>query len=155
MVLLSPAPALMRLSWQTFLHMLPVLAVPTRAMYYWSFQWMTTMPMDNKHPYPLVEQFMIGTKTFRPQELSMGMMSVFTDDELRGINVPTLLLIGEHEVIYPPDKALERALNLIPNVEAELIAGGGHLFPVDQADATNARILDFLGRPNPAPHSAA
>jgi pimeloyl-ACP methyl ester carboxylesterase len=61
-------------------------------------------------------------------------------------SAPTLLLIGEHEVVYEPGRVLERARRLIPHIEAELIAGGGHLFPVDQADATNARILEFLSR---------
>lgn len=155
MVLLSPAPALLRLHWQTLLHMLPVLAIPSRAMYTWSFQWMTTMRLDSQQPNPLVEQFMVGTKTFRPQELSMGVTSVFTDEELRRITAPTLLLIGDHEVVYSPHKALERARTLIPNVEADLIRDGGHLFPVDQAEAVNARLLDFLGRVHPAPPSVA
>jgi hypothetical protein len=29
-------------------------------------------------------------------------------------------------------------------LEAAFIAGGGHLFPVDRADATNARLIKFL-----------
>jgi len=76
--------------------------------------------------------------------LPSGLWSVFSDDELRQMNVPTLLLVGEHEVVYEPSVVLERARRLMPHIEAELIAGGGHLFPVDQADATNARMLEFL-----------
>ena len=37
-----------------------------------------------------------------------------------------------------------RARRLIPHIEAALIPGGGHLFPVDQAETTNARMLAFL-----------
>jgi pimeloyl-ACP methyl ester carboxylesterase len=144
LVLLSPASAFVHLSRQLFLRMLPVFVIPTRAMFTWCFQWMTTMPLGQQHP--IVEQFMIGAKAYKPQELSLGVVSVFTDEELRQINVPTLLLIGEHEVIYEPSAVFERARRLIPHIEAELIAGGGHLFPVDQADATNARILAFLNR---------
>jgi pimeloyl-ACP methyl ester carboxylesterase len=144
MVLLAPAPAFSPLRWQVFLRMIPTFIVPTRAIFYWGFQWATTVPLNPQQPNLLIEQFIIGVKSFKPQELSLGVTSVFTDAELRQISIPTLLLIGEHEVVYQPKQVLERAWRLIPHVEAELIAGGGHLFPVDQADATNARILEFL-----------
>jgi pimeloyl-ACP methyl ester carboxylesterase len=144
MVLLSPASAFVRLRWQLFLRMMPVFIMPTRAMFYWCLQWLTTMPLGSAHP--IVEQFMIGAKSYKPQALSLGVTSVFTDEELRQINTPTLLLIGEHEVVYEPSRVLERAQRLMPHIEAELIAGGGHLFPVDQAEATNARIVEFLNR---------
>jgi pimeloyl-ACP methyl ester carboxylesterase len=144
MVLLCPAPAFAPVRWQLFLRMIPAFVIPTRGMFYWSFQGTTTMPLDKQHPLPLIEQIIIGAKAFKPQELSLGVASVFTDDELRKINIPTLLLVGDHEVVYEPSLVLERAQRLIPHIEAELIAGGGHLFPIDQADATNARILKFL-----------
>jgi pimeloyl-ACP methyl ester carboxylesterase len=144
MVLLSPGAALARLRWQVFLRMFPVFLMPTRRMFYWSFQWTTTTPLDTRQPHPLIEQIMMGALSFKPQELSLGPASVFTDDELRQIAMPTLLLIGDHEVIYEPTAVLARARRLIPHIEAELITGGGHLFPVDQADATNTRMLAFL-----------
>jgi pimeloyl-ACP methyl ester carboxylesterase len=148
MVLLSPAVSFFRFSWQLFLHMLPAVVIPTRGMFYRSFQWITTTPLDKHHPHPLIEQFLIGAMSFKPQELSLGVVSVFSDDVLREITMPTLLLIGEHEVIYQPkpQRVLERARRLIPHIEAELIANGIHLFPVDQAEATNARMLKFLTR---------
>lgn len=146
MVLLSPAASFFRLAWQVFLRMMPVLVAPTRGMFYWSFQGMTTTPLDKDSPHPLVEQFMIGALSFKPQELSLGVVTVFGDDVLRQIKMPTLLLIGEHEVIYPhkPQRVLEHARRLIPHIEADLITNGIHLFPIDQAEATNARMLKFL-----------
>lgn len=146
LVLLSPAPAILRLKMQLLLRMLPIFVRPTRAMFYRYFQWLTTMPLDENQPHTLIEQMMLGALSYKPQELSIGVVTVFTDDELRQIDKPTLLLVGECEVVYDPAKALARARRLMPQVEAELIAGGGHLFPVDQADATNARILKFLSR---------
>lgn len=142
MVLLSPAAAFARLRWQLFMRMLPVFVRPTRDMFYWSLQWLTSMPLGKYHP--LAEQFMIGALSFKPQELSLGVVSVFTDDELRQIKIPTLLLIGEHDGTCKTSVVLERARRVMPHINAELIAGGGHLFPVDQADATNARMLAFL-----------
>ena len=142
LVLLAPSPALARLRPQVLLRMLPVFVRPTKGTFYRYFQWFTTMPLGEEHV--LIEQFRIGAQAFKPQELGIGVITVFTDDELRRLNHPTLLLIGEHEVVYEPSKVLERARRLMPHLEAELIPGGGHLFPVDQAEATNARILKFL-----------
>lgn len=146
MALLSPSAALYRLSLNLFFHMLPVLIRPTRGMFYWSFQWLTTLPLDPDQPHPLVEQFMVGALSFKPQELALGVISVFSDDELRRITTPTLLLIGEQEVVYRarPSRVLARAQRLMPNVEAHLIPGGKHLFPISQAEATNARMVAFL-----------
>ena len=73
--------------------------------------------------------------------------SVFSDEELRAISSPTLLLIGEEELIYRAPKALRRASALMPSVEAELVPGAGHLLNMEQPERIDARILAFLGRP--------
>ncbi len=70
---------------------------------------------------------------------------VLTDDELRRISSPVLLLLGEQEVCFDPDAALSRAKNLMPNLEAEIIANVGHALTMEQPEMANARILKFLG----------
>ncbi len=72
-----------------------------------------------------------------------------TDDQLRQVCSPTLVLLGEREVIYNPKTALKRALRLIPRVEGEIIPGAGHAVSIDQPEVVNRRILDFLAK-NPA-----
>jgi len=57
---------------------------------------------------------------------------------------PTLLLIGDHEIMYEPRKAVQRARQLIPNLQAELVAGAGHMLNSDQPEIVNKRILQFL-----------
>ena len=52
---------------------------------------------------PVLELMYLGLKHFRmPPETSRVMPTVFSDDELRAMRVPTLLLIGDHEVICDP-----------------------------------------------------
>ena len=64
----------------------------------------------------------LGLKHFRvPPETARVMPTVFSDDELRAMRVPTLLLIGDHEVISDPATALARARRLIPDFEGELV----------------------------------
>lgn len=143
-VLLSPGPPFAALNWMMLFRILPVFVRPTREMFYWNFQWLTTTPFDANHPHPLGELFMIGAMAFKPQETTMPMRSVFNDDELRQITTPTLLLTGDQERVVNPHRLLERARRLMPNLEADLIPSAGHLLPLDQADVVNNRIIKFL-----------
>ncbi len=68
-----------------------------------------------------------------------------TDAELRSVQAPTLLLLGEREIIYAPQAALRRAGRLIPKIEAALIPGAGHAVNIDQPEEVNRRMLAFLG----------
>ena len=58
--------------------------------------------------------------------------------------VPTLLLIGDHEVISDPAAAVDRACRLVPDVRGELVPGGRHEMCVRQHRIVNARVLEFL-----------
>jgi ATP-binding cassette subfamily B protein len=58
--------------------------------------------------------------------------------------VATLLLIGDHEIMYEPRKAIQHAMELIPNLQAELIRDAGHMLNGDQPEIVNRRILKFL-----------
>ncbi|HTI41579.1 MAG TPA: alpha/beta fold hydrolase [Vicinamibacterales bacterium] len=70
--------------------------------------------------------------------------SAFSHGELTSIYPPTLVLIGEREVIYNPAKALERALDLIPDVRGELIPRCSHDMVVRQRRLVDARVIEFL-----------
>ena len=94
----------------------------------------------------LVRELMyLGLKHFRvPPETARVMPTVFSDDELRAMRVPTLLLIGDHEVISAPATALARAYRLMPHVEGELVPHCRHDMCISQYRIVDARVLDFL-----------
>jgi pimeloyl-ACP methyl ester carboxylesterase len=69
---------------------------------------------------------------------------VFSDGELRSIQMPTLVLFGDHEVICDPAAALARALLLIPDCQGELVPGPRHEMCVSHHRIVDARVLDFL-----------
>ena len=69
---------------------------------------------------------------FRYQEKAV-FPDVFPEDELSRLAPETLLLVGEHEVIYEPGKVLIRAREF-RNVEAELVPGAGHLLNMECPD---------------------
>ena len=79
-----------------------------------------------------------------PIETARVMPAVVSDEALRAMRVPTLLLIGDHEVISDPAQALERANRLIPDFEGELVAGCRHDMCASRHDIVDARVLEFL-----------
>ena len=66
-------------------------------------------------------------------------------DELPGISVPTLLIVGEQDTLSPPDVA--RAMQeRIPNAELAVLPHAGHLSSLEAADEFNAAVGGFLSR---------
>ena len=70
--------------------------------------------------------------------------TIYTDAELRQIELSALLLIGAGEKIYNPKKAIERAERLMPNLTAEIIPNVGHTLNMEQPEIINSHILKFL-----------
>ena len=83
----------------------------------------------------------VMTATARTDVLFPG---PFSDDELKRIQTPTLLLIGEQEVLYDPVAAIDRALRLIPGAQARLVPGCAHLLIMERPGEIDRAILDFL-----------
>lgn len=70
--------------------------------------------------------------------------SVFSDNELRKIQTPILLLIGDHEVIYKPEDAIQRATRLVTDLKAEIVPNANHIAEYTAPDFVNTTILSFL-----------
>jgi len=60
------------------------------------------------------------------------------------ITAPTLLLLGEKSEVQRSGRALARATQFMPDVDAEVVKGAGHSLPVDQADYAGDRVAGFL-----------
>jgi pimeloyl-ACP methyl ester carboxylesterase len=70
--------------------------------------------------------------------------SVMTDEQLKQIKTPTLLIYGEKEIIYDYGSAILRAENNLINLKIEIIPRANHITGVTNPDLTNAAILKFL-----------
>jgi len=75
------------------------------------------------------------------------MPSVFSDEELRQIKIPVLLLLGENETIYDPKRVLLRSTRLMPFIDARIIPGAKHLLNIEQPELVNSLMLGFFGSP--------
>jgi pimeloyl-ACP methyl ester carboxylesterase len=92
--------------------------------------------------------------TLRAGLLGAGFPPI-SDDEVRGIRAPVLLVTGEHSprVLVRLTDLLEE---LLRNVERVEIRGASHLMHEDDPPAVHAAIVGFLERARgPAPASAA
>jgi pimeloyl-ACP methyl ester carboxylesterase len=64
---------------------------------------------------------------------------------LPGISVPTLVLVGEEDVLTPPGEAKAMA-SAIPGARLEVVPRAGHLANLENPDAVNTALRSFLAR---------
>ncbi len=80
---------------------------------------------------------MIGAlAAMRDRHDSTGLLPTLAD-------LPTLVLVGEEDVLAPPDAA-RRMATLIPGARLVVMPGAGHLPPVERPSETTAEIREFL-----------
>jgi pimeloyl-ACP methyl ester carboxylesterase len=133
------AQGLAPLSAGFLLHMFPVILFPTERniMSLVRFSTSPNLPMDER----LVERIRLIFKHYRSNR---SRVPDFTDDEVRRISAPTLLIWGQHEAAYNIAKATERARRLISDLCVEVIPNAGHTVSDDQPEIVDSRIVAFL-----------
>lgn len=67
--------------------------------------------------------------------------AVLTDDQLRSINMPALLITGSRSALITPDQARDRG-NLMPHAEVAIVPGSHGGF--NRIDALNDQIAAFM-----------
>jgi pimeloyl-ACP methyl ester carboxylesterase len=141
LVLLSPGGLLPMVRQFAVRGMLMVF-FPTRLTVNSFFRW---LGITDRHFANVLDLMYLGIKYFRmPVETARIGPSVVSDEELRTLHMPTLLLYGDREVICDPAKALERARRLIPDFQGELVKGPRHEMCASDHEIVDARVLDFL-----------
>lgn len=81
--------------------------------------------------------------------------TVFSDEQLKSVNVPTLLIYGDRENIYDCSLALSRARQLITNLSVRIIKNGNHITAATNYESVNTEIIDFLTNHNSPAHTPA
>lgn len=142
LVLLSPGGGFVPMARQFSLRGMLMVRFPTRVTVNWFMRWLGLTAAEGR---PVRELTYLGLKHFRvPIETLRVMPVLFPDDRLRAMRVPTLLLIGDHEVVCDPAIALARARRLFPDVQSELVPQCRHDMVLTQRRIVDARVLDFL-----------
>lgn len=87
-------------------------------------------------------QFYMGNK-YAKSNVSMLQMTPFSDEDLKSITNPVLVLIGDHDVINS-EKSLERAREFLTKSNTKIIKDAGHFLSMDQSKEVNETIISFL-----------
>ena len=156
LVLLSPAASFLPLVRQFALRGMLMMFVPSRLTVNSFMRWLSlddfkTDAAAGREGIAGMDLMYLGIKHFRPDPATARVApTVFSDEELRNLRVPTLLLIGGREVIYDPAAALARAQRLMPAFEGALIPGCSHDMCFRRYRLVDERILEFLKATGPA-----
>lgn len=90
-------------------------------------------------------QFILGGRYFKAADPHASVFpKPFTEEELRSIQTPLLLLVGDRESTFDPRRAVAQARRCIPQVQAQLVPGIGHMIAMEASDLVNAAMLRFL-----------
>ncbi|MEL1256098.1 alpha/beta hydrolase [Flavobacterium sp. DGU38] len=87
-------------------------------------------------------QFYLANK-YAKSNSSMLKMTPFSNEELKSVKNPVLILIGDKDVINSED-SLEKAKELLPNSKTKIIKDAGHFLSIDQTKMVNDAMIDFL-----------
>jgi len=63
---------------------------------------------------------------------------------IKSVNSESLVIFGEHEILYDPYKVSNRVEALMPNVTSAVIPEAGHAAIYDQPEQVNPMIVNFL-----------
>jgi pimeloyl-ACP methyl ester carboxylesterase len=99
------------------------------------------------------QQALENVRAVRAQVLGAGFPPL-SEDDVRGVKAPTLLMTGERSPPYLP-RLTDRLQQLLPNAERVEISAASHLMNEENHAAVNDAILGFLGAVDVRPALAA
>ena len=78
---------------------------------------------DQSVPDGVVDIVVQMTASFKPR---MGVLPIFSDDELRRLTMPTFLIGGTKDIIRDTSQIEARLRDFVPDLTVKIIAGAGH-----------------------------
>jgi len=88
-----------------------------------------------------LKQYKLGTE-LESENKFITSMQPFSNDELKSLQMPVLVLIGDDDMIN--EKRTVAIANTLPKGKGEVIQNAGHFLSIDQAETVNEKMLDFL-----------
>lgn len=87
-----------------------------------------------------IMRLVVATTSFRRR---LPLPPTLTDDELRAVTVPTLVLLGEHSQLYDAAQVAARIQALVPTVRTEIVPGASHDLPMHSPDLVADRAVEL------------
>ena len=112
-------------------------AIPLSLLGRWGARRINRLVFGNRPVPEEVDEF--ATLIMTHFKSRIGVLPLFSDEELRRLTMPVLLLVGAEDALRDGRKIVGRMQELVPDLTATIIPGGGHaLFD------TTAQVLPFL-----------
>jgi pimeloyl-ACP methyl ester carboxylesterase len=138
MVLIGPAASFLKIT-GFYLHTFPGGITGWPFLVHHAINWVENgAPLD-----PVFKKLFYLTMRYG-KALNQVFPVVFSDDQLRRLKPPVLLIYGDRECIYDIDLAVKRATQLMRNLKIEIIPKANHLTAVSNSEMTNKAIINFL-----------
>ncbi len=141
-VMMAPAAVIEKLRLKFFVKAMSTFFWPSESRVDAFWKWMIAEGNDVDNA--CTAQFKLAVAGGRRVKISV-VPSVFSDDELKSLMNPVLLMVGDQEVMYDGLSVLEKAKKLIPNIQTNLVTECGHAVSGEQAEFVNQRVLEFFG----------
>ncbi len=100
------------------------------------------LPMSIDEKNIDADSYEMAKSAFEHAEIKVGMPSNVSSDDLRKCLAPTLLIAAEKDCLFPGQKVISRAKEMIPNLQTCLLKGQGHLCVLP--DEIINMIKDFI-----------
>jgi pimeloyl-ACP methyl ester carboxylesterase len=145
-VWLSPVGVVLPMSGQ-FLARSMMCLIPSQATFRWVTRWIMSDAAEKEPEFfeGAVEEMVLSEECFKFRMWPGGGPRKLTDQELAGIKVPTLYLVGENErICSDPEFAISRVHSVAPQIDTALVPGGGHDVLWVETEAVTERVVGFL-----------
>lgn len=140
LALFAPAAAFHRLHWRFFYYSFPGLLFQTEKWVDRAFRGLSAEGLPFAPGY---REFMLAGYHHALPRLRLYPLKI-EPEELATIKLPILLMIGEHEVLYPAHKAMEYAQTNVPNITCILVHDANHTLTIEQPQIINEQVLSYL-----------
>lgn len=137
LVLLCPGLPLAPFTFQWMVRGMPMILHPSES----TVKWFINGASTSKATDELMQVFILGMSGAR---FTKVLAPTLQEHEWGELQIPILLLVGDHEIMYEPVKAIRQAKQRFPNIQAELIQGASHFLLADQPKQVNQKVLAFL-----------
>jgi len=146
LILLAPASTVLRPSLGLLVRAMLYYFVPirfvTKRYLYWYAPDLVRKKETRKIIDEMVDEQFLAQRCFKRRKFVAP--TVLTDQDWQRLQVPTLFLVGEHEVTYSAHKAVRRLAAVAPHVETAVTLDADHHLARVKPEWVNNEVLKFL-----------
>lgn len=141
LVLYAPAASFHRLSLKFFYYAFPGFLFHTEKWIDRAFRSLSShdKPLNDTLKALVMDGLQHAVPLFRLYPMKID------EEQFKHLHFPILIMIGDKEILYPGEKALEYARQVLPHATLLLVEDANHTFVFEQPHTVNVETMKFLG----------